>query len=429
LAATRTRGRDGRQGRARATTLAGALCLLATPLAAGDWQRKGVTLENPQAGIELSLTGFLQVDLRGYPNWDVDRPTQRRDAHDVRRARTGVGVRWRKLRIAFDVDYAAPLRKLIDDGPGPFLGAEVKNLYAEYAFSKKLRVRGGTFKPPVSPEFLTAVRKTDFVERSMLANSLGLDRDWGGMLLAGLGSRLEVQAGVFAGDGRTSLTSSGAMFAARAVLTPLAHLDLGGSFSQGDVTAQGERIALPKSFNGRSPTGYPFRNRTFVEGSRVRVGLDATYLRGPVGLKIEWLQGREQRKGRGASGEDLATLVGNGFSATATWLVTGEKKAATIRPSRPLPAGPGAVELALRYERLLFCPLTLPAGSLDAAGDEALWAGVSWLPRSWLRLYGDVVLERYRDPTAAPEPPGSRPGAVGRGNYVSLLARIELLIP
>ena len=120
----------------------------------------------------------------------------------------------------------------------------------------------------------------------------------------------------------------------------------------------------------------------------------------------------------------------NGWSATATWLVTGEKKTRTIRPSRSLFGGPGAVELAARYEELRFDDVENEgfesAGSRAAnvrpAGYRAFTGGLSWWPRTFLRLMGDVVVERYDDALRAPQP-GKE------GNYVTLLGRVQVHLP
>jgi len=121
---------------------------------------------------------------------------------------------------------------------------------------------------------------------------------------------------------------------------------------------------------------------------------------------------------------------GQGWSANVTWLVTGEKKSRTIRPGRSLFGGPGAIELAARYEELRFDDLRNEgfesAGSRAAnvrpAGLRAFVGGLSWWPSPFLRLMGDVVVERYDDALRAPEP-GKK------GNYLSLLGRAQVHLP
>jgi len=128
--------------------------------------------------------------------------------------------------------------------------------------------------------------------------------------------------------------------------------------------------------------------------------------------------------------EDLPDVYGRGWSATATWLVTRERKTRTIRPARGLFAGPGAVELSARYEELWFDDVSNQgfeasgsrAGNVRPAGIRTFTGGLSWWPTSFLRLMGNVLVERYEDPLRAPEPGNE-------GDYVSLLGRIQVQLP
>ncbi len=190
-----------------------------------------------------------------------------------------------------------------------------------------------------------------------MVDSIGPGRDWGGTLSGELGRALEYNAGVFEGDSRTSHNRAGTTAAARLVLKPSGWFDLGGSFSQGDVAAfpvSPGTDPSPKGLDGTSGTGYEFFPGVYVNGRRRRWGVDARLQGGPVSLWGEFLEAREERKGQGPTQEDLPDVYGRGWSATATWLVTGERKARTIRPGRGLFAGPGAVELSARYEELWF---------------------------------------------------------------------------
>jgi phosphate-selective porin len=192
----------------------------------------------------------------------------------------------------------------------------------------------------------------------------------------------------------------------------------------------GDLDPRPKGFSGRGASGYGFFPPAFVEGRRLRWGADARIQAGPVSLWGEFLEGREQRLGQGPSVEDLPDLEGDGWSLTATWLVTGEKKTRTIRPGHSLFGGPGAVEIAVRYEELWFDDVSnegFESAGSRAANVRPAWlraftGGLSWWPSPFLRLVGNVVLERYDDALRAPEP-GKE------GNYVSLLARVQVHLP
>ncbi len=442
------RGGDssGRARHRRRVVLGLALAALPLVAEADGWQIDGLGLKNEPAGFRAGLTGYLQLDGRRYFGWTTADPQDKpvADTFDVRRVRTGLELEWRRLSAEFDVDWTGDLRDLVNDGGVSYPGAEVKDLFVQYRLSPALALRAGTFKVPVSPELLTSASKTDFVARSLLALSLAPDRDWGLAASGQIGRRVEYQAGIFRGDGRSTSTRAETTLAARLVWKVLRDVDLAGSFAQGQVEAEPDGPGTspgPKGFSGRSPTDYRFYERKFVDGRRLRWGLDAAWKRGPLDLRGEWLQGREQRLGQSSTLSDLPEQVGDGWAFTANWIVTGEKKARTLKPKTRIFAGPGLIELSTRYEEIRFDDAGPDEGFAGAgsrarnirpAGERAFWAGVSWLPAGFVRLYADVVWETYRDPLLAPEPPGAQGldhPPQGRGSYVSLLARLQLQVP
>jgi phosphate-selective porin len=388
------------------------------------WEVKPFSLENPSAGFKIALKGYVQADFRSFEDWtagDEDSSNLRADEFEWRRLRIGVEGEWRRLSFEFAVSPE------FDEDD------ELKTTSIGVRLAKPFQIRGGHLKLPVSPEWLTSASKTDFVERSSAVDSLGPSRDWGVVLEGEIARAAEYQAGVFEGDGRTHDDRARTTAAARLVLKPASWLHLGGSFSQGDVTANAAGPGLhpePKGLEGTSVTGFVFFPPVFVDGRRLRWGADARIRAGPASLWGEFLERREQRKGQGPTREDLPDVRGDGWSANVTWLVTGDKKTRTIRPDRSLPGGPGAVELAARYEELRFDDVSNEgfesAGSRAAnvrpAGLRAFTGGVSWWPCLCLRLVGDVVIERYDDALRAPE--------LGKkGNYVSLLGRVQIQLP
>jgi phosphate-selective porin len=391
------------------------------------WQVEPFTIENPSADFRLALQGYVQADFRSFPDWpagDEGGGSLHGDEFEWRRLRIGIQGRWKRLTWEADVD------PVFDD---PNEGEELKDAWLSLRLAKALQVRGGHMKLPVSPERLTSPSKTDFIERAAVVEAIAPTRDWGVMLHGEIGRFLEYQAGVFEGDGSQSDDRAGTTAAARLVLKPSAWLDLAGSFAQGDVEAAavgGDLDPRPKGFSGRGASGYGFFPPVFVEGRRLRWGADARIQAGPVSLWGEFLEGREERKGQGPSVEDLPDLKGDGWSVTATWLVTGEKKTRTIRPDHPLFGGPGALEIAVRYEELWFDDVSNKgfesAGSRAAnvrpAGLRAFTGGLSWWPSPFLRLMGNVVVERYDDALRAPEPGKD-------GNYLSLLGRVQVHLP
>jgi phosphate-selective porin len=388
------------------------------------WQVKPFSLENPSAGFKIALRGYAQADFRSFQDWtagDEDTGNLRADEFEWRRLRVSLEGEWKRLSFEFTADPA------FDEGD------ELKDAWGSLRFTKALQVRGGYTKVPVSPEWTTSAAKTDFVERSAVVDALAPARDWGGMLHGEIARTVEYQAGVFEGDGRGQDWRAGTTAAGRLVVKPARWLGLGGSFSQGDVQADPVGPGLdpePKGLEGKSVTGYVFFPPTFVSGRRLRWGADARVEKGPVALWGEFLEAREERNGQGPVLEDLPEIVGDGWSVSATWLVTGEKKTRTIRPDRSLFGGPGAIELAVRYEELRFDDVENQgfesagnrARNVRPAGYSAFTGGLSWWPSTFLRLMGDVVIERYDDALRAPEP-GKK------GNYATLLGRVQVHLP
>ena len=206
-----------------------------------------------------------------------------------------------------------------------------------------------------------------------------------------------------------------------------------GSTSYGRVAADPVGPGLdpdPKGFGAASQTEYSFFEPVFVDGRRQRWDAELAVRRGPVGLRAEYLQETEARDGQGPTLEDLPDVRGRGFQVAATWLVTGEKKTRTVQPRARLFRGPGAVEIGARYEEMRaddvdnqgFEGFGSRARNLRPAGYKAFTGGVSWWPTVFLRLGGNVVVERYRDALVAPE-------TGTEGNYVSLIGRVQVMLP
>ena len=109
--------------------------------------------------------------------------------------------------------------------------------------------------------------------------------------------------------------------------------------------------------------------------------------------------------------------------------MTGEKKTRTVRPDRSLFGGPGAIEVAVRYEELRFDDVENEgfesAGSrarnVRPSGYRAFTGGLSWWPSSFLRLIGDVVRALRRRP--------ARARTRQRGQLRSSLGRIQVHLP
>jgi phosphate-selective porin len=396
--------------------LAAALALgLAMPAAAA-----GPHAEIVKGDFRFAPAGYIQGDFRSFHDWeagDEDTGNLRGETSELRRLRLGFELEYKWLGLEVDVDPR-------DDGD------ELKDLYADLKLHRSFRLRGGHFKLPVSPEFLTSAARTDFVERSLLAETIGPDRDWG-LMAHGRAHRLGYSVGMFRGDNRTSASRADWTGVARLELELAKALDLGASFSRGRVDEDASDDPVAKGMQGAGAAGFEFYDRHFVKGTRRRMGADLKYTPGPLGLKAEYLEAREQRRGQGSTFDDLPDQVARGWAASATLLLTGDAKKARIEPKRPFPHGPGAIEIGARYEDLRFDDDGDDTGFAGAgdrarnirpAADRVLTGGLSWWPVHYVRFMGNVVFERYLDPLLAPEPGR-------RGNYATLLFRAQLSVP
>lgn len=400
----------------RPAVIASALALaLSLPAAAADPEVAFV-----RGDFRLAPAGYVQGDFRSFHDWeagDEDTGNLRGETRELRRLRLGLELSYKAFSLEFDVDPNAD-------------GDELKDLYADLELHDAFRVRAGHFKLPVSAEFLTSASRTDFVERTLLADAIGPDRDWGAML-HGRVRRLGYEAGLFRGDNRTSSSRADWTAAGRLTFEPAKALDLGVSFSRGRVDEDPSDDPAAKGMQGAGAAGFEFYDRHFVAGTRRRMGADLRYTPGPLGLKAEYLEGREERVGQGSTFDDLPAQVARGWAVSGTLLLTGDAKKARIEPKRPFPHGPGAVEVGVRYEDLRFDDDGDDTGFAGAgdrarnirpAADRVLTGGLSWWPVHYVRFMGNVVVERYLDPLLAPEPGR-------RGNYVTLLFRAQLAVP
>ena len=204
---------------------------------------------------------------------------------------------------------------------------------------------------------------------------------------------------------------------------------------QGKVTPDprvGASEPSPKGASGVTASGFTFWNRPHVSGTRRRLGGDLNYSRGPFRLQGEYLELTEQRKGQGSTAQDIPDVKGRGWSAQASYVLTGEKKGSTVEPEKSVfKGGFGAVEVVARVEGLKFDDTGDSTGfagygnrarNIAPSGSTAIEAGLNYWASNFLKLQGDALWESYNDPLIAPTP-----GKTGR--YFTLLARIQVMIP
>jgi phosphate-selective porin len=231
------------------------------------------------------------------------------------------------------------------------------------------------------------------------------------------GRWLEYQAGYFTRDGdhmRTSQTEGGQdAMAARIVASPFAGSE-NHVLAPLQIGVATMRSQLDDRFGVRGRTVFGdgvFFDRVYVNGDRRRLGLEASWDGGPIGLSSEYIVVSDQRKAMGFDGEDLADIRTSSWYLAGTWTLTGERKDGRIEPRRQLlHGGLGAVELALRVEGLRFddalASVPEPLDSFGVAGnaDHVATVGLNWYLNHYVKIQWNLVRERIADPERSPAP-------------------------
>ena len=385
------------------------------------WHRDGFEVSN--GDFKFAINGYFQENLRSY-NWDIAGGdlTKRSPTHELGRLRMGFETSYQGWSLQFAID------------PRTSQTYELKDLHLTYEFSKKLAIQGGHFKPPFSVDFLTSAAATDFVDRSMLVDDIGADRDWGGMIHGTL-AKLKYQIGVFAGDGSGKTSRSETSGAARLTYTMAKGLVVGASYMQGkvkpNVSPDPTQEPDAKGFRGQDHIAWTFWRRPHVDGTRRRIGLEASFTRGPFRLIGEAAEGREQRLGQGSVKQDLPDSYGRAWYLTASYLVTGQKKVSRIHPDKGhFYGGIGAIELAARAERLRFDDVGPDSGfagygnrarNIAPTADWVLSLGINWFVTDFLKFQADAYQDHFNDVLITPDPPQTK--------YWSFVGRIQIAIP
>jgi phosphate-selective porin len=229
------------------------------------------------------------------------------------------------------------------------------------------------------------------------------------------GKRASYEAGFFRRDGdnaRTSATRGGAdAFAGRLRVAPFASKKT-SPFASLEIGAAATRSRVDEQLGLRGRTVFGegvFFDRVYVNGTRIRRGLEAGWALGPFSVSGEYISVSDERVAMGLDGEALPSVRSAGWYLAGTWTVTGEEKDGRIIPRRDfLRGGFGAIELAARMERFGFddvpypgTPLGFPAG-LARNGERATTLGVTWYVNRFLKTQANLVIEAVDDPQRSP---------------------------
>ncbi|RPJ59491.1 MAG: hypothetical protein EHM24_27860, partial [Acidobacteria bacterium] len=290
-------------------------------------------------------------------------------------------------------------------------------------------LRAGKFKVPFSEDELTSGTALDFVSRSLAAETIAPGRSVGVMFhgrvyVARGGPRIGYDVGLFRQDGDNVRLSRDPVFLLPGETAPsLRHRLVAGRVEVAPFVGSGRDARLrsirftvavssndvpegENSMRGRDSLDERFFPEILVKGRRLRAGAAASWRGGPVTVKAEAMQMRDERLGQGTGDEDLPELVVTGWFVSVTHALVAGGRNATGAGHWLGKGGVGPIELAARIERLRYSSAagdgasSLPpspsprAANLAAAADSVWTFGVTWQPVPLTRIQFNVVRDQ-----------------------------------
>lgn len=321
-----------------------------------------------------------------------------------------------------------------------------RDVYVDVTATDWFAVKAGHFRVPFSLDGLTGSASHDFVNRSLGGNTIAPGRDIGVMLHGrGNGRVFTYAVGVFNSndavettrasfDDDKGATNPGRTAAGRVTVQPFDRVKrLPRGVRNLELGVNATWSSVPEGLNGlvgRSVYRHRFFAPVYLNGTRVRTGIDAALLAGPFSVKAEWMYVSDERQGQGLGNVDLPNAEARAWYVAGTWLLTGEQKDGTVSPRRPfLRGGAGAIELALRAERLALGSASTAgepafanprAANLLANRDDVITIGLTWYLNRWFKLQGNAIHESFDDVARAP--------LAGRGTYWSYVGRVQFAL-
>jgi phosphate-selective porin OprO/OprP len=394
---------------------------------------RGFAWKNGRPSIVFGKDVYVSLRSRFVFDWRGFDPDLNEDTYKLNVARVGVKG---ELTKHFDYEIEREF-----DGNG---WQDWKDVFINWDTFDPFSVRAGRFKIPFGFEQNLGRTEIDFIYRARISTHLTPARDKG-VTAHGrfFGRGLTYEVGVFNTDGDigklqepqfdpNAADELGPTFAARvtaAVFRPLVGEDaelrslrVGAAYTNGN---------LPEGLNslrGETPYGYDFFPPVYVKGRRQRLGLELDWTPGPFGLRAEWIQTREDRLGQGLGNVDLSDFLGTGWYVYGTWIVTGQDKDDDISMRRSLlHGGPGAIELAARYEELAFGSASKDgtafrnprADHLLENRDRVWTAGVNWYAMPHVKVVANAIHESFEDEARTPKS--------GETSFWSGVARLQIV--
>jgi phosphate-selective porin OprO/OprP len=173
--------------------------------------------------------------------------------------------------------------------------------------------------------------------------------------------------------------------------------------------------------------GSTFFPRLHVKGRRTRLGAQAEWNPGPLGLRGEIMRTTEEREGQGLGDGDLSDFLGRAWYVSVTWVLTNERKAGGIPRGALFQGGVGAIEIGARLESLRFSSASRegpafphPRADHVLPNEDRIWtSGVNWYVNRWVKIQGNAIREMFDDEARTP--------VAGRGSFWSGVVRLQVV--
>ncbi len=311
------------------------------PLAGYD---SGFFVQSPDGMLRFTLEGLLQVRGTFFDRGIEGRPS----SFDLERMRFEFGGK-------FYDSYLFHVEPKFTESD-----SELEEAWIGVDLSESgPRLILGRMKEPFSLEEMLPRKHIDFPTFSIL-NQFAPAEDHGVTLLGGsLDAPIEYGLAYYNGTGGEDLNSDKDV-AARLVARPwaerggavLQRLQFGGAATFG--REEGDLASVELLTEAKAPF-VTFEPGSRADGERVRLGLEAAWLNGPLALSAEAIEVIVDLAGTGGKVQSTTS----GWYAAASWVLTGEKKTFRgVKPEHPwIPgkerdSGLGALQLALRVSEL-----------------------------------------------------------------------------
>jgi len=367
--------------------------------------RDGIHFRSSDGNFDATLGGYLGIHYRAVAQRPNDLVRTSPDTWLIRQGRVDLsGSAYKDFDFRLVIDFPT--------GNGNPVSASLTDAYVGWRYYPELSFRVGQFKEPFGQEQTTPDRFVEFAERSE-SDRFTPQRDLGAMVYGKLfQDLLGYEAGYFNGNGRGLLdTNKGKELAARLRVLPFAAADDDALFrylrfgvAASTASVQNSSINGLDGLSSYLAILYLDATAGSLDGERKRLGAEFSWNRGPFGLRAEaWKR---------VDHVDVGTLNNRrldmtAWIASASWLVTGEQKPLEGRviPLRPLdPAGGawGALEAAVRVDRLRFNNEIFTTGVAAASGNSngvtGYSFGLNWFLTRHIRISPDLFWEVYDDP-------------------------------